>query len=223
MSLKSWLGCVPNSVSSDIHSILDIVFCLSQCCFPSDERCFLLVCLLSKLESLFGLFSVCVCTDGWEVGNSYFWDIQLSGRGWDESMCHQTSTSIADLRSLAYTWISQCSLAPGALACPFDPGNNSYCSCTSSESGRWGELGGLCGCPLQNVYPPSRQNHTLLLASTSTSPHASLPCFLSVTEASGFGISAVFPLAFFTISGSTWCSILFLSVTLLELSTLSFL
>lgn len=181
------------------------------------------MCLLSKLESLFGLFSVCVCTDGWEVGNSSFWDSQLSGRGRDESMCHQTSTSIADLKSLGYTWISQCSLAPGALAYSFVPGNNSYCSCTSRESGRWGEKGGLHGCPLQNIYLPSCQKHILLLASTTTLPPASLPCFLSTTEASGFGFPALFPRACFTISGSTWCSVLFLSVTLWELSTLSFL
>lgn len=70
------------------------------------------------------------------------------------------------------------------------------------------------------------QSHTLLLASTTTLPDTFLPWFLSMTEASGFSFPSVFPLAFFTlhlISGSTFFSILFLSVTLLELSTLSFL
>lgn len=94
--LKVLIGLCPQ-LHFLTHISLLTSLSLSSCCLPSGVRCFLLVCLLLKLESLFGLFFACVF---WAVATSR---ISRFGEGDGKSrLCHHEGTSTADLVSMGF-------------------------------------------------------------------------------------------------------------------------
>lgn len=204
--------CVLNvliELCPQLHVLTHTFHCWHRCLsftVLSSLRCAVFLARVFAFEigiPLWSVFHMCF------LGSSYFQDIYVLRKGMGGVGC---AIRQAPRQLILWVW-----------GFPGPPMNNSYCSFANSESWRWGEMGRAL--PQKFSLSPC-QSHTLLLASPTTLPDTFLPWFLSMTEASGFSFPAVFPLAFFTlhlISESTFLSILFLSVTLLELSTLSFL